>query len=89
MGRSNETTEGENIRAFERVEVLENATVIYTDGVTEQFEAIHLANRGAVIGRIMKDSGHEEFVACGFIPSRNIKKINEGAKRKMVVRPLR
>jgi hypothetical protein len=88
MGISNETTEGENIRAFERVEVLENATVIYTDGVTEQFEAVRLTDGGVIIGRIMNEGGHEEFVACGFIPRRNIKKINEGAKRKMAVRPL-
>jgi hypothetical protein len=59
-------------------EVIENVTVIYTDGITEQFEAIRLIQQGIVIGRIKEG----EFVPFGFINHRNIRNINKGRKGK-------
>jgi hypothetical protein len=71
----------ENCRKDEPSEakkLLKNASVIYTDGNTEVFEAIQVTERGAVIGRIYKEeNGVEEFVSFGFIPRTSIKQIRE------------
>jgi len=58
--------------------IIKNAVVVYTDDVNEQFDAIRITDRGLIIGRIIDG----EFVACGFIPQRNIKNVNNGTKRK-------
>ena len=65
------------------IEVLENATIVYTDGVKEQFEAVYLTDKRAVIGRIFKTNGSEEFKECGFISRDNIIHIYNGSKRKV------
>ena len=51
--------------------IIRNATVVYTDGTSEQFESIRLTQKGTVIGRIING----EFVTCGFIPTMSIKEI--------------
>jgi len=56
------------------IEIFENATVIYTDGVREQFESIRIIDKGVIIGRIIDD----ELVEYGFISRRNIKEIKGG-----------
>jgi len=61
----------------EVIEIIQNATVIYSDGVKEQFEAIRLIDKGIIIGRIIDG----EFVDCGFISKGNIKEIKNGKKR--------
>lgn len=53
-------------------------TVIYTDGMKEQFEAVRRTEKGVVYGRIL--SG--QFVDYGFISKRNIKQIKNGGKKK-------
>jgi len=58
-------------------DIMKNATIIYTDGVREQFEAIRLIDKGVIIGRILDN----EFFDCGFISKRNIKEIRDGLKR--------
>jgi len=63
----------------EMIEIIQNAIVIYSDGVKEQFEAVCMTNRGVIIGRIMDD----EFFDCGFISKGNIKEIKEGVKKKI------
>ncbi len=55
-----------------------NATVIYTDGIKEQFEAVRRTEKGVIIGRILEG----QFVDCGFISKRNIKQIKNGGKKK-------
>jgi hypothetical protein len=57
-------------------EIIRNATVVYTDGISEQFETLRLTQKGTVIGRIING----EFVTCGFIPKGNIKEIKNGGK---------
>ena len=47
------------------IEVLENATIVYTDGVKEQFEAVYLTDKRVITGRIFKSNGTEEFKECG------------------------
>jgi hypothetical protein len=59
-------------------EIMSNTTIIYIDGITEQFEAVRLTENGVIIGRI-----HEgKFMDCGFISKRTIKRIETGGKRK-------
>ena len=53
-----------------------NATVIYTDGIKENFEAIRQTEKGVILGRIIDG----EFVDCGFISKRNIKQIKHNGK---------
>ncbi len=65
------------------IEVLENATIVYSDGVKEQFEAVYLTDKRVVTGRIFKTNGSEEFKECGFISRENIIQIYNGSKRKM------
>jgi len=61
----------------EKVEILQNATIIYTDKVKESYEAIQITDKGIVIGRILNN----EFMRFGFIPQCNIKDIKNGSKR--------
>lgn len=64
---------------YKMIEILQNATVIYTDGVREQFDAMRLTDKWVIIGRVIDG----EFVDYGFISRQNIKEINEGTKRKI------
>jgi len=63
----------------EGIEIIENATVVYTDNVKETFEAIRMIDNGVIIGRIIDG----EFLDCGFISKGNIKKITDGVKKKI------
>jgi len=65
------------------IEVMENATIVYTDGVKERFEAVYLTDKRVVTGRIYKTNGTEEFKEHGFIYRQNIKEIHNGSKRKV------
>jgi len=65
------------------IEVMENAVVVYTDGVKEQFEAVYLTDKRVITGRIYKSNGSEEFKEHGFISRQNIKHIYNGSKRKV------
>ena len=57
------------------IEVMENATIVYTDGVKEQFEAIYLTDKRIITGRIFNRNGKEEFKEYGIISRQNIKEI--------------
>jgi hypothetical protein len=50
---------------------MKNSTIMYIDGVKEQYEAIRMTDKGVIIGRILD----KKFFDCGFISKRNIKKI--------------
>lgn len=65
------------------IEILENVTVVYIDGVKERFDAIHLTENRAITGRIFTAEGKERFMQNGFISRRNIKKIYNGTRRKV------
>ena len=58
---------------------MHNATVIYTDNVTETFEAIRLIDKGVIIGRII----YGEFLDCGFISKNSIKDVKNVFKKKI------
>ena len=62
---------------FEMTETFENAIVVYTNGITEQFAAIRMTDKGVIIGRVLDG----EFVDCGFISGRNIKEIRDSVRR--------
>jgi len=57
-------------------EIIRDVTLVYTDGLSEWFEAIHLTRNGVVIDRIING----KVIACGFISKRNIKEIRNGKK---------
>ncbi len=65
------------------IEIMINATIVYTDGIKEQFDAICLTAKRVITGRIHKADGTEEFKECGFISRQNVKHIYNGTKRKM------
>jgi hypothetical protein len=60
------------------IKIIYNPTILYTDNVTESFEVIRQTDKGIIIGHIIDG----EFLECGFISKRNIKKIYNGTKRK-------
>jgi len=66
----------------EKIEILQNATIIYTDKVKEQYEAIQITDKGIAIGRILDD----EFMRYGFIPDYSIKQIKNGSKRQIEIK---
>jgi len=71
--------ENSNKNTFEviaMIEILQNATVIYTDGVQESFEALRVINKGVIIGRIIDG----ELVEYGYISKNSIKEIRNGEK---------
>jgi hypothetical protein len=57
--------------------IIRHATVVYTDGISEQFEILRLTQKGVIIGRIINN----EFITCGFIFKRNIKQIKNDGKK--------
>ena len=71
------------LRRFKMVEILKNATIVYNDGVKEQFDAIYVTDKNVITGRIFKEGGKEEFINYGFISKRNIKFIYNGSKKKL------
>ena len=72
--------ESKKDETFEAIEILENVTIVYEDGINEQFDAVRVTTKGVVFGRIL-DNG--EYVECGFISQHNIKHIRNGTKRKI------
>ena len=69
-----------NENEFEIIDILEMTQIIFIDGTMDFFKAIHKANEGVFIGRVINDV---EFVSGGFIPKENIKKIIGGTERKI------
>lgn len=74
---------GDDVGGLKMVEILENATIVYSDGVKERFDAICLTTKRVITGRILRIDGTEEFREYGFISRRNIKQIYNGSKRKL------
>jgi len=65
--------------SFKVIEIIQNATVIYSDGVKETFEGLRVIDKGVIIGRVLDN----EFLDCGFISRGNIKEIKDGIKKKI------
>jgi hypothetical protein len=83
-----------NEDSFKIIEIVENVTVVYTDGSKELFQGVYMNDKGVVLGRIMKIEktnkdllkGYtEEFIGYGFIPKTSYKDIEDGLKRQIVV----
>jgi hypothetical protein len=71
-----------NAQFEEMIEILEHATIVYTDGAQEQYDALRITEKGVMIGRISTwNAGLEEFVDYGFIPKHNIADITNASKR--------
>ncbi len=56
---------------------MRDATIVYTDGLSERFEGISLTENGAIINRIIDGN----VIACGFIPKNSIKEIKNGNRK--------
>ena len=68
----------------EAIEILENAIIIYNDGMREKFDAMHITDKGVIIGRILKkDETDETFLGFGYISKHSIKHIRQCSKRKI------
>lgn len=65
------------------VEIMENVTIVYIDGVKERFDAICMTAKKIITGRIFEIDGREEFKEYGFIPRQNVEQIYNGSKRKV------
>lgn len=65
------------------VEIMENVTIVYIDGVKERFDAICMTAKRIITGRIFEIDGSEKFKEYGFIPRQNVKQIYNGSKRKV------
>lgn len=63
------------------IEIIQNATIIYTDNVEEHYEAIQITPQGVDIGRIIDN----KFMKYGFIPKYNIKQIKNSFKKKTLI----
>jgi len=59
------------------IEIMHNATVVYTDNIQESFEALRVIDKGVIIGRIIDG----ELVEYGYISKNSIKEIRMGKKR--------
>jgi hypothetical protein len=62
----------------EKIEILENVIIIYSNGKKDIFEAIHITDEGIHIGRIINNY---EFLKGGFIPKNSIKHIFSNGKK--------
>ena len=65
------------------VEIMENVTIVYIDGVKERFDAICMTAKRIITGRIFEIDGSGKFKEYGFIPRRNVKQIYNGSKKKV------
>ena len=61
-----------------KIEILEDAVVVYNSGEKEILNAINISDNGVFTGHVVN---HYEFVEGGGIPKNNIKKIIGGKKR--------
>ncbi len=55
--------------------IIENATIVYKNGLRKIFNAISIQNKGIYIGFIKNNNGRPVFVNHSFIPNDQIKKI--------------
>jgi hypothetical protein len=85
-------------KKFEMIEILENATIIYEDGKREIFEAFFLTEYGEIIfGHLLAYENtdlcksvngvdcQDIFMECGGIPKDNIKSIEGGNKKNVLI----
>ena len=77
-----ESTNYNNSDINSREEIIENVTIIYPDGVEENFDAIRITDKGVLNGKIIDG----EFEAYGFIPKHSIKQINNGGGKKIDIK---
>jgi hypothetical protein len=61
-----------------KIEIIQDAVVIYKDGERESISAIDVSKRGVFTGHIISK---DEYMEGGGIPKNNIRKIIGGKKR--------
>jgi hypothetical protein len=56
--------------------IIENATILYTNGVKQLYDAVLITEKGIYIGRLRSKKGmHKDFEDHSFIPRDQIQKI--------------
>jgi hypothetical protein len=55
--------------------IIENATIIYKNGLKKIFDAISISDKGVFTGYIKSNSEIEKFVCYSYIPKDQIEKI--------------
>jgi hypothetical protein len=56
-------------------EIMENATIIYKNGLREIFDAISIANKGVYTGQIRQNNKEIGFINHSYVPNDQIEKI--------------
>jgi hypothetical protein len=62
---------------IDKIKILKNVTIFYTDGKKDFFEVIKISENGVFTGRIINNN----FVNGGFIPKISIKHIFSNEKK--------
>jgi hypothetical protein len=68
---------------FEKINILENAIIIFKGKLKRLFDAIQITNEGVITGFILNK---EVFVENGFIPEHKIIRIEGGIKKEIYKR---
>jgi hypothetical protein len=81
-------------KSFKKIEILEDAMIVYSDGKREVFDGIEIRNNKVIFGRFKLLKGNNTkrniksfknsnkiYVETGAIPKSNIKNIKGGKKR--------
>ena len=66
-------------KKLEKIKILENVYIVYTDGKKDFFEVMSYSEGGVIKGRFVNN----KFVNCGFIPKNNIKILKANTIRKI------
>lgn len=75
--------ENKKQNTFDIIEIFENVTIIYNDGIRELFDAIYLDNNAVYTGKVLKIDNLEVFLEGGGIPKNIIKHIEWNIKKKV------
>ena len=62
---------------FEKIEIIEYATITYNDGMKQPFDAIRLTKKGVNVGRIYNNN----YIEYDFIPNDIIREIEMGKSK--------
>ncbi|MGC9308316.1 MAG: hypothetical protein ACP5FL_06020 [Thermoplasmatota archaeon] len=69
--------------AYDLVDIIADAIVVYKDGKKELFDAIYVTDTRVSTGHIVTTGDHAEFIEGGGIPRGNILRIDGGKIRHM------
>lgn len=71
------------------IEIIQDAIVVYKDGLKELFDAIYITDESLITGRIVNVDDLRVFVEEGGIPKQNVLRIEGGKKMKVFRKDVR